>query len=230
MYDSYDEIPAACPHCFASLDSYGTSLDRSKCPRCGRALGEEVVSAWTDVARVTNLAEAGFLTDELIGFGIEARIHQMDEFSALDDRWSAKYLIQVPDDLAQKAATQLQQYANEEPRFVEGDGQLFRHSNNRAVDPLFWRPVALIVLTGIVSFLMGQKLTGQNAARRAAPNSLPSTVNQIDRPFVTEPSPGNPRFRLSFDSRRQTWQLDTDRNNDGRFESRRQFNASGAAR
>ena len=62
-----------------------------------------------NVARVANLAEAGFLTDELVGLGIEARIHQLEDFNALNDRWTSLYLIQVPSENAEEAAAQIQQ-------------------------------------------------------------------------------------------------------------------------
>jgi hypothetical protein len=97
------------------------------------------------------------------------------------------------------------------------------------MDPLFWRPVALIVLTGIASFVIGQRLSNQNMGRPLASGSLPSTANRIGRPFVTESAPGQPRYRLSFDSRKQAWSLETDRDNDGHYEARQQFHATGAS-
>jgi hypothetical protein len=229
MYESDSETTIECPHCAAAVDSYRGLSEGHVCPRCGGALAEAASVSWTDVARVTNLAEAGFLTDELNGLGIEARIQQADEFSALHDRWNSRYLIQVPASFAAEAAAQLQQYVSEE-RHGESDNQASEYVPGGKVDPQFWRPVALVVLTGIASFLLGQKLTGPNEARRPSRNSLPSAVDAIGRPFVTEAEPGNPRFRLSFDSKQQTWLLDTDRNNDGRYESHRQFYATGAAR
>jgi hypothetical protein len=97
------------------------------------------------------------------------------------------------------------------------------------MDPLFWRPVALIVLTSIASFVVGQRLSGQNGDRPVASNSLPATANQIGRPFVTEPVAGKPRYRLSFDSRQQAWLLETDRDNDGRYDARQRFHTTGVA-
>jgi hypothetical protein len=229
MYQPDSETMIKCPQCAAAVDCYRGMSEARVCPKCGGTLADTQSKPWTDVARVTNLAEAGFLTDELNGLGIEARIQQADEFNALHDRWNSRYLIQTPADLAAEAATQLQQYVSEE-RHGESDAQPFEYVSGGRFDPQFWRPVALVVLTGIASFLLGQKLTSSNEARRPSRNSLPSTVDAIGRPFVTEAAPGNPRFRLSFDSGQQTWLLDTDRNNDGRYESRRQFYATGAAR
>jgi hypothetical protein len=94
---------------------------------------------------------------------------------------------------------------------------------------MFWRPVALIVLTGVASFVLGQRLSGHNPNRRVPSHSLPSAIEEIGRPFMTEPVAGGPRHRLSFDSRRQVWLLDTDRDNDGHYDTRDQFHPSGAA-
>jgi hypothetical protein len=54
-------------------------------------------------------------------------------------------------------------------------------------------------------------------------------MDSVDRPFVTESAEGKPRHRLSFDRRRDTWQLDTDRDGDGRYDNRQAFHASGAS-
>jgi hypothetical protein len=97
------------------------------------------------------------------------------------------------------------------------------------MDPQFWRPVALVVLASVASFVIGQRLSGQNGARPMGSNSLTSKVNQIGRPFVTEPVAGQPRYRLSFDSRQKAWSLDTDRDNDGSYDAQQRFHASGAA-
>jgi hypothetical protein len=229
MNDSHEDTAIVCQHCATSIDSIRFSASRRTCPNCGGSVTQEEPVSWTDVARVANLAEAGFLTDELVGLGIAARIHQFDNFNALNDRWNSLYLIQVPLENAEEAAAQIQRHRDDDVR-NQGDDQSYPLPlSSRVMDPLFWRPVALIVLTGIASFVVGQRLSGQNAGRPLASDSLPSTANQIGRPFVTEPTAGKPRYRLSFDSRRQAWSLDTDRDNDGRYDSRRQFHATGAA-
>jgi hypothetical protein len=72
-------------------------------------------------------------------------------------------------------------------------------------------------------------LSGEKPGRPIPSDSLPSAANQIGRPFVTEPVAGKPRYRLSFDSRQRAWSLETDRDNDGRYDSRRRFHATGSA-
>jgi predicted RNA-binding Zn-ribbon protein involved in translation (DUF1610 family) len=229
MNESHDDTAIICQNCATSFDATRLHAARRTCPNCGEAIEKRDPVPWTNVARIANLAEAGFLTDELVGLGIDARIHQLDDFNALSDRWTSLYLIQVPPENAEEAAAQIQRHRDDDLRNY-GDNQSYPLPfSSQVMDPLFWRPVALIVLTGIASFVIGQRLSGQNAARPSASNSLPSTVNQIGRPFVTEPAPGKARHRLSFDSRQQAWSLDTDRDNDGRFDVRQQFHATGAA-
>jgi hypothetical protein len=193
--------------------------------------GEEE-SLWLDVARVTNLAEAGFLTDELVGHGIDAQIHQLQEFSALNDGWTSLYLIRVPDAQAHRAAAQIRQHLVEDVTECEaepaGAGWL---TADRGIDPLLWRPFALVVLAGVSSFVLGQQFSDRpdrRPERRPPRNSLASAMESIDQPFVIKPGPGQAGHRLQFDRRRQSWILETDRDGDGRYDSTQLFQASGA--
>jgi hypothetical protein len=200
------------------------------CPRCGKELQPDVNDRWIDVARVTNLAEAGFLTDELVGLGIDARIYQLEEFSAVTDRWATVYLIRAPGAVAREAAAQIRLHLAEEPDESESGALGFRFSaESQTVDPLFWRPVAVIVLAGVASFLLGQKFSEQKVERRSFRGSLSTTVGAIGRPFVSEPAPGEPQYRLSLDRRKRFWYLDTDRDGDGIFDTRHAFQASAGA-
>ncbi len=221
-----------CSQCAASLDSARFGPDRQTCPDCGAPLREEIDRPWTDVARVRNLAEAGFLTDELAGLGIDARIHQLDEFGASGDRWASLYLIRVPTSVARDAAARIRQHLADEEAEREPEAVAFRFSiDDQSADPLFWRPVAIVILAGMASFVLGQQFSQQKeqrGERRPPRNSLASAVEAVG-PLVTEPAHGQPRHRLTFDRRHQTWFLDVDREGDGIYDSRRAFHASGTA-
>jgi ribosomal protein L37AE/L43A len=52
-----------CPECASSIDPTRLTTGRGTCPDCGAPLRKDAQRPWTDVARVNNLAEAGFLTD-----------------------------------------------------------------------------------------------------------------------------------------------------------------------
>src|SRR4051812_1637634 len=108
MNDIRKETAMVCPNCATSYDATRLHATRRSCPNCGGAITSHELIPWTSVARVANLAEAGFLADELVGLGIEARIHQSDDFNALNDRWTPLYLIQVPSELADEAAARIQ--------------------------------------------------------------------------------------------------------------------------
>jgi hypothetical protein len=189
--------------------------------------------AWIDVARVNNLAEAGFLTDELVGIGIDARIHQLSDFSALTDRSESRYLIRVPAAAATDAAGRIRHHMADFDAEDAAEPAEFRFTTDeQAIDPLIWRPVALVILAGIASFVLGQRFSEQQAIRadrRAPRDSLSSVVEAIDRPFVAESAGGQAGHRLRFDQRRQSWILDTDRDGDGRYDSRQAFHATGAS-
>jgi hypothetical protein len=226
----------ACPQCARSFENTRFADGRETCPVCGAEVRQNDDRPWVDVARVTNLAEAGFLTDELVGLGIDAQIHQLNDFSALTDCWASLYLIRVPAGAARDAAARIRQHlADVDDIDAEGDAEPTGFgftTGEHAIDPLLWRPVALVILAGVSSFVLGQRFSEQQAMkadRRPPRDSLSSAVQEIDRPFVAESAGGQPGHRLQFDERRQSWILDTDRDGDGRYDSRQAFHATGAS-
>ena len=97
-----------------------------------------------------------------------------------------------------------------------------------AVDPLLWRPVALVILAGVASFVLGQRFAADRDPPDRRAIRCPDAVTAIGRPLVTEPAPGLPRHRLYYHWREQAWYLETDANADGRFEARQRFHAAGS--
>jgi hypothetical protein len=222
----------ACPQCARSFENTRFADGRQSCPGCGAAVRQNDDRSWIDVARVTNLAEAGFLTDELVGLGIDAQIHQLQEFSALSDRWASLYLIRVPAAAARDAAARIRQHMADLDAESDAEPSEFHFTaGEHTIDPLVWRPIALVILAGVSSFVLGQRFSerqDEKADRRPPRNALSTAMEAIDRPFVTEPAGGQAGHRLQFDQRRQSWILDTDRDGDGRYDSRQAFQASGA--
>jgi hypothetical protein len=190
------------------------------------------IDEWTDVARVRNLAEAGFLSDELNGQGIDARVYQLDEFSAVHERWRAQYLIQAPASLAHEAAAYIREQVRHDAAGDDSGEEtpLFRALDRvQPADSFLWRAAALVVVAGAASFVVGQWLIRHNAERRPPDESLAAAISAIGRPLSTAKVPNQPRFQLSFDQRHESWLLHSDHDGDGRYDSRRQFRASGAA-
>jgi hypothetical protein len=185
---------------------------------------------WVDVARVANLAEAGFLSDELIGLDIDARVHQTDDFNELHGGWKTQYLIRVPAEFAKEAATQIRSYVVDAEAERDTDSGFSFSGDAGQLDPAYWRPVVLVVLAGVASFVLGRQTAVPPTDPPPAPDSLAAAVGAISRPFLTDATPGSPRHRLSFDRPRRVWRLDIDTNGDGLFDMQRQFTASGAPR
>jgi hypothetical protein len=198
------------------------------CPSCGAVLAPSFGKTWVDVARVSNLAEAGFLSDELIGMDIEARVFQSDDFGHADGGWKTSYLIRVPAELAQQAAAHIRSHVAEAAAEAD-EGNPFGYTSTAGpADPAYWRPVAVIVLAGVASFVLGRQSAMPEAERRPARDPLAAAVNSIGRPLVTESIPGEPQHRLWYHRPSRTWRLETDQNGDGIFEHRRQFQTPAA--
>lgn len=217
-----------CPECALPTDASAARGHGAACPHCGAALERDVATHWTNVARVTNLAEAGFLVDELAGDGIEARIYQSEEFSAMTDRWLASYLIQSPPHAAQAAAARIRQHLAEIESYQDPVAAVAWPGEQPSLDPLLWRPMALVILAGVASFALGQRFAADRDPPRPPRDSLASAMAAIGRPLVTEPAAGLPRHRLYYHVRDRSWQLDVDADGDGRYETRQRFHATGA--
>src|SRR3972149_919989 len=135
--------PDFCPECARPTDERGVRRSGEACPHCGTPLVRDEPAPWINVARVTNLAEAGFLVDELAGEGIDARIYQSEDFSALTDRWLVSYLIQSPPEAAQAAASHIRRHLAEIESYQEPATSGAWPDERPALDPPMWRPEAL---------------------------------------------------------------------------------------
>ncbi len=193
---------------------------------------DDTTMPWIDVARVANLAEAGFIVDELIGLGFQARVHQLDEFSAATDRWSAKYLIRAPDEYAAAAAVHIGQYLSEEPIGQRTMLERLRESvGNMPQDRTASRKYVLIVtLVGVTSFLFGHEYSEPAAPRQNRSSDLTTAIKSVGVTLSSEPAANRPNYQLSFDPQHQLWTLSADRDHDGIYESEQHFTASGMAR
>jgi len=216
-----------CPACARPTNATDARGRVAVCPHCGTPLEREGTTGWTNVARVTNLAEAGFLVDELAGDEIEARIYQTEDFSALTDRRMVSYMIQSPPHAAPAAAARIRQHLADIESYQDPAGAVGWPDERPTVDPLLWRPVALVILAGVASFALGQRFAADRDPPRPLRDSLASAMAAIGRPLVTEPVAGLPRHRLYYHLHERAWHLDTDTDGDGRYETRRRFHATG---
>jgi hypothetical protein len=139
-------------------------------------------------------------------------------------------LIQSSAAEAQTVAARIRQHLTEaDVRGADPEEQHTANSDSSLADPMFWRPVAVVVLAGMASFALGQRFGHERGESRLPPrDSLAGAVSAIGRPLLTEPAPGLPRHRLTYQWRDRLWVLDTDADNDGVFESHQRFQATGA--
>ena len=159
---------------------------------------------WTDVARVTNLAEAGFLTDELVGHGIDA------EFT----KWrnSVRSPIVGPQCISSACRANRRQplrpgFANSWPRTAaeaERESGEFRFSHDGRVG----RPDVLAASRAGGAGRRGElragaAFFGSTGQANAAAQFAVLGNRSIGRPLMTEPAPGKPRHRFLFDRRRR---------------------------
>lgn len=216
-----------CPECQRTFDPAVLTTSPIRCPFCDTDLAEN----WQAVARVTNLAEAGFLANDLTSCGIESRIFASESFSAVAGRWSVAYLIQVSSHDAAAARGQICQHLTGHGRALSDDrDRVLTDGEDQPISPVFWRPVALMVLAGMASFVVGQQLGGERARPDRPPrgSSLPAVVGSVGGTLSTELVAGSPHQRLWFNNRQRSWYLETDSDGDGEFERRDRFHANGA--
>jgi hypothetical protein len=217
-----------CPECARPTDERDLRGGRGACPHCGAPIERDQPARWINVARVANLAEAGFLVDELEGDGIDARIYQSEDFSALTDRWQVSYLIQSPPSAAPSAAARIRAHLAEIESYSDPAGGDEWSQHAPPVDPQMWRPMALVILASVASFAIGQRFSVDRDPPKPPRNSLAGAISAIGRPLATEPAPGLARHRLYYHWRDQAWYLDTDADADGRFEASQRFHAAGS--
>lgn len=185
------------------------------CPRCGADIPEPDANKWVSIARLRNLAEAGFFADLLGDQQIECRIYQHDRFSALDGSWSMDYFLQVRQPEAEEAALWMQQYL---------DGEKSEPADDASPALRAWKPLALVLVCGGLAYWVGQGVIAARPARQLSHNpTLWEVLGRIDRPFTTSGEVGQARYRLQPDPEHDRIYLEEDRDGDGMFERHLEF-------
>ncbi|MEM6655111.1 MAG: hypothetical protein AAF596_04840 [Planctomycetota bacterium] len=178
-------------------------------------------SEFVAAARVSNLAEAGYLVSVLQGEGLDARVRQSRDFNAVNGAWLTDYVVQAPKDQLAEVATVLRAEAA-----AFDEEAVFDDEDDESLQQVIWRPVALMAVAGVVSFLAGQHLATPQP--RSGPPALAEAIGSIGRPLYTERGPDGVRHRLVLDGRSSQWLLDTDADGDGRYDRRQRFPAESA--
>lgn len=217
-----------CPHCHRRIETSAIEPP-SVCPHCGEELpSPEETREWSSVARLSNLAEVGYFDWLLQSYGIPARVHERDDFDAVDGGWHKAFVLQVPDGHALEASrvieAELEQAATSDEAAGTADGE------EQDTQVLFW-PLALILVAGGLVYLADRGALpfvrpAEPVTRR---DTLWNAIKELPVPLVTDGAAGNRRRALYFDRQRQSFVLQDDIDGDGFFDRRREFNADGIA-
>lgn len=204
-----------CSRCGGKLKSY---LEREVCPHCSGQQHSNDPPAWAVIARLSNLAEAGYFADWLEGEGIPARVHHRHNFSALEDNWNTTFELHVHAAEAERALTILREALSE-----EADDDTF------SVDPdprrrtnafLMGSPLIWIILAGGLAYVLGR--SGWAPAQREMQSALWHVVAESP-PLWSEPRAGQPRRCLRYDAPSGVVVLDLDFDGDGQWDQQQRF-------
>lgn len=215
-----------CPRCneFITVVAFADG----DCPRC-QAEQQQADSSqsgqWRSAAKVTNLAEAGYLVSRLADEGIDARLVTTESFSAVHGNWSSVYVLQVPagsfDVAAEILHSEVEEIRQEEPDY-DADGEPIEEE---PVHLVFWRPVALMAVAGLATLWLGQRAADPRP--RVAPNrtaaALGSAIETVGKPFVVRGDRGRVEHRLRYRSANRTWYLESDTDGDGILDRQQRF-------
>lgn len=230
-----------CPHCG------WTTRSGIECDRCTASLvhagaqparpedGEFVETGftWATVARFGNAAEAGYFAHELAPLlNFEPRIEYQDDFDAIGGAWRTRYLLAVPDRLAEQArrhlATMLDGNWEHDPSQPFSDDTFDEPGSGKRThlpqSRINWVPIMLTLAAGSAVLWAGRKINvarGNVAPGEAGQRDLFEILSDGARPWVQQSEDGRREFRINSQSGTATVLEDTD--GDGRFDRRLEF-------
>lgn len=223
-----------CPHCCRPMPEIASSRAPRLCPSCARAQAtadqrtssteEGETGSWVNAARVSNLAEAGYLVSLLEEEGIEARLVESPSFDAMGGAWRNSYLLQVEPEQLDLARPLLHNEAAE----ADSEGPYWNGDGSEEPDAMVvWRPVALMALAGVATLWYGATHWAEQRPPRPEQNvaDLARAIDDIGQPFVVVDGEGNLVHRLSYQARTQCWLLESDHNGDGVVDRTRTYDA-----
>lgn len=197
------------------------------CAQCGQTSEPTPQGpAWTSIARVSSLADVGYFEDLLSSDEIDCRVHERDDFSAVDGTWQKTYVVQVPEHVATRAVERLRGEIAETEDVPAAAYDAYGSASNEDTGPALWKPLALILLAGGLVYMAGRSgpLAAGKAPQRHEPaGSLWNALTESDIVLKGEGDAGQGRRALRYDPIRERLILEVDTNGDGRFDRRREF-------
>jgi hypothetical protein len=208
--------------------------EHATCPHCGEEITQDGVDdSMRSVARVSSLAEVGYFEDVLSAAGIDAQVHEHDDFNAVSGSWNRTYVVRVEtsraDEAVQLLETALASTADpDEPVSTKEEG----YSRFVAGGVFF------LLLGGLMFLLLAaggrhQRWPWEEEAFRedepaaGHPPALWRALAEDDAPLTDARDGSHPRRRLYYDDHGDILMLEEDFNGDGRIDRTRGFRGAG---
>jgi len=197
---------------------------------------DDVAADFVPLARFQHSAEAGYFADELSRCaGIDADVQMREQFDALHASWSVAYLLSVPRVQAADAAAVLQELIEQTADVAETDPGLpddpaAAEGALTVRSVALWAPVLLTLTAGSLAYWGIER--ADPAPRRVPalvdpdprpPFDLWDVLTEAEGPWVQQIERRPGQRRLHVDPRRQVIVVEEDRDGDGRYERRWEF-------
>ena len=214
-----------CPQC--SLMLAETDKLPEVCTRCGADLSDlQKALDWIPIARISNLAEAGYLVDLLTDCNIASDITEENEFNAAAGAWYSLFVLRVAEEDADPARSALArgEYGEEESALEEqwqqvGTGGLV----NSSTQFLKWA-LLLIVIAGLATMIVNDNQQPVQPGQPADAESFHEFLAQHPGPWMFESESGV-QSQLYFNAFQNYLIIKQDRDGDGTLEYQRTFQA-----
>ena len=216
----------SCPQCERPLtpprDSHGVGDGPSPDDRESRFTGDEPLKT---IAKFANAAEAGFFAHALTATeDLPVMIHAEENFDAISGYWSTRYLLEVPERIAESAYRSLQSLIArtetedimesvvpagtrwETERFAMTDFRDRSFDTTAAESGVRWGPIVFSLAAGSLAFFGLQALQPAVNPRNDVPHGerRKDLWEQMSRPSKpwTQSLNGNRRRELRFNAKR----------------------------
>ncbi len=189
--------------------------------------GGDLELNWQPIARVRNLAEAGFLADLLAADDIDSLVRETQDFDAVHAIWRQWFTVYV-NEVAQSRAVEI---ARQEAEAAHADLACAADEDwpNDSL-PRPWKSASLIVLAATLGWLGATTHISRHGVDEARRDDvLWRMLMDCDSPLVSDHPPGERRMRLTpRPPDVLIWELDAD--GDGRFDKRRELHRPAGGR
>lgn len=179
-----------CPHCRMAFPPIHRPQD--PCPACGLLPAAE--QEFQPIARLTSLAEVGYLADVLEAESIETAIVHHSEFDAVSGTWTTFYLLKTP---AAATETAIEIVRAELEGREEVDWPEEEPSSSPGAGRSSWTPLMLVLVAGGIAYC-----AGRTGAERPLPTATPplwQALRESELPLESSSPGGQVRRRLRFD-------------------------------